>query len=193
MLCLAKQPVNITESAMINSLPPGRRGCHFKCVKCEHNLGIVILNINLEITITTKVEWIPAPRLNIKKEYHVKDKMATRPSYLYNGNPYTGKTASSYWEGPRRICIMVNQHWPEVFNIGPGNGLVSLGNKSSHIQIIRRHAIVRRSDSYLNQSWLIIDWTVGNTFHRKLNQNTTIFIHEDEFANGGHLVSVWMG
>ena len=23
-----------------------------------------------------------------------------RPPYLYNGNPYTGKTASLYWDGP---------------------------------------------------------------------------------------------
>ena len=30
-------------------------------------------------------------------DLHYKDKTAVRPSYLYNGNPYTGKTVASNW------------------------------------------------------------------------------------------------
>ena len=29
--------------------------------------------------------------------FHYKDETVVRPSYLYNGNHYTGKTTSSYW------------------------------------------------------------------------------------------------
>ena len=32
-------------------------------------------------------------------DFHYKEKMIVRPSFLYNGNPHTAKT-SSYWEGP---------------------------------------------------------------------------------------------
>ena len=32
--------------------------------------------------------------------FHYKDKKVVRPSYLYNGNLYTGKTAFSYWDAP---------------------------------------------------------------------------------------------
>ena len=31
--------------------------------------------------------------------FHCKEKTAVRPSYLYNGNSYTDKTASFYWDG----------------------------------------------------------------------------------------------
>ena len=42
--------------------------------------------------------------LNIKTvfrlwDFHYKDKTVVRPSYLYNGNPYTGDTYL-YWDGP---------------------------------------------------------------------------------------------
>ena len=33
------------------------------------------------------------------KNSHYKDKTVGRPSYLYNGNFYTGKKASLYWDG----------------------------------------------------------------------------------------------
>ena len=33
---------------------------------------------------------------------HYKDKMVVIPSYLYNKNPYTGKMASFYWNGPQQ-------------------------------------------------------------------------------------------
>ena len=41
-------------------------------------------------------------------DFHYKDMTVVRPSYLYNGNPYIGKTASLYWEGP----LVVSVFWP---------------------------------------------------------------------------------
>ena len=37
-------------------------------------------------------------RLSRYGDFHYKDKAVVRPSYIYNGNPYTGKTASLYWD-----------------------------------------------------------------------------------------------
>ena len=34
-------------------------------------------------------------------DFHYKDKMVSQPSYLYNGNSFTGKT-SLYWDGPQK-------------------------------------------------------------------------------------------
>ena len=36
---------------------------------------------------------------------------------------------------------------------------------------------------YLNQCWIIVNWTLANTFQWKFNQNTTIFIEENAFEN----------
>ena len=37
----------------------------------------------------------------VYRNSHHKHRMVMRPSYLYNGNPYTGKTASLYWNDPQ--------------------------------------------------------------------------------------------
>ena len=36
---------------------------------------------------------------------------------------------------------------------------------------------------YLNQCWIIVNWTLSNIFQWNLNQNTTIFIEENAFEN----------
>ena len=51
--------------------------------------------------------------------------------------------------------------------IGSGNGLSP----------VRRHAI------YLNQCWLIVNWTLGNIFQWNLNRDFTIFIKENSLKN----------
>ena len=48
------------------------------------------------------------------RESHYRDK--TAPSYLYNGNPYTVKMVSLYWDGPLvstycTLCCQV-RYWP---------------------------------------------------------------------------------
>ena len=45
------------------------------------------------------------PRFNTKtpsnqyRDSHYNDETAVKPSYIYNGNPYTGKRVSLYWNG----------------------------------------------------------------------------------------------
>ena len=57
--------------------------------------------------------WSPGPHLNIKTIFprygdsHVKDKAVVRLSYLYYGDPYTGKTTSLYWDGPQLILMLL--------------------------------------------------------------------------------------
>ena len=36
---------------------------------------------------------------------------------------------------------------------------------------------------YLTQCWIIVEWTIGNTFQRNLNWNFHIFIQENVFEN----------
>ena len=45
---------------------------------------------------------------------------------------------------------------------------VSIGSASSH---------------YLNQCWLIVNWTLRNKLQWNSNQNTILFIHANEFEN----------
>ena len=57
---------------------------------------------------------------------HVKDKTVTRLSYLQHGDPYTGKSASVYWDCPlvpflvQVLCI----YWPAF----PGMGILTWGS-----------------------------------------------------------------
>ena len=58
------------------------------------------------------------PHLNIKTIFPgmvisiIKRRWVVRPSYLYNGNAYTGKTVSLYWNGPRSILeILMLVRW----------------------------------------------------------------------------------
>ena len=64
--------------------------------------------------LTKKLDLFPPwGPLNIKTVFsrygdsHVKNKTIVRLSYLYNGNSYTDKTTSLYWDGP---------HVPQVIN-----------------------------------------------------------------------------
>ena len=41
--------------------------------------------------------------------FHDKDKTVMRLVYLYNGNPYTGKTTSLYWDGPQNPSYLHGQ------------------------------------------------------------------------------------
>ena len=49
------------------------------------------------------------------------------------------------------------------------------------------------SSHYLNQCWLIVNWTPGNNFQCNLNRNHIVLIQENTFEivvcqNGGHFV-----
>ena len=45
--------------------------------------------------------------LSMYGDFHYKDKKVVRPSYLYNGNSYTGKSVSLYWDGPQVVLWCV--------------------------------------------------------------------------------------
>ena len=42
-------------------------------------------------------------------DFHVKDKTVARPSYLQHVDPYTGKLASLYWDGPPWLHLCDNK------------------------------------------------------------------------------------
>ena len=81
------------------------------------------------------------------------------------------------------LCI-VNRYWNQVWDHGWGCLI---------------HLLVACSapSHYLNQCWLIVNWTPGNIFQWNLNQNSIIFIQENTVENvicqsGGHFVQGWM-
>ena len=56
-------------------------------------------------------EELSGPHINTKTVFprygdsHVKDKKVARPSYLWHGDPYTGKTTSLYWDSPLALKL----------------------------------------------------------------------------------------
>ena len=68
-------------------------------------LFVCVWTMNCDVRIRV---WyvIPADRFNIKlsshyyKNSHYRDKTVSKPSHLYNSNPYTGETVCSYWINP---------------------------------------------------------------------------------------------
>ena len=72
--------------------------------------------------------WVPYPykhRLSQAWDFRVKDKTVARPSYLWYGDPNTGKTTSLYWDDPLviRIALTIDRNltgnidveWPVRF------------------------------------------------------------------------------
>ena len=88
---------------------------------CLILIQIILVHIRLHSTLKQVpvfyIGWGPGPHLNIKTvfpryvDYHVKDKTAVRPSYLWHGDPYTGKMTSLYWVAPliiRKVTFMTS-------------------------------------------------------------------------------------
>ena len=48
--------------------------------------------------------------LSIYVDLHYKYKTVMKPAYLYNGNPYTGKKTSLYWDNPQTTRIWRQWH-----------------------------------------------------------------------------------
>ena len=66
--------------------------------------------------------------------------------------------------------------------IGSDNGLSPVQRQAiiwtNDGMVYLNHGIV-----YLNQFWFIFYWTLGNTFQWNFNENTAIFIQENELEN----------
>ena len=60
---------------------------------------------------------------------HIKDKTVAKPTYLYNGDPYTGKTASLYWDGPLACTWLCHQleTFSALLALSAGNSPVTGG------------------------------------------------------------------
>ena len=103
--------------------------------------------------------WVPSQYKDHLSRYiyfHYKDKTVVRPFYLYNGNSYTGKSASLYWDGPPGILV--------TSVLLKGNVTFSMPNNK------------------LNQCCLFIEYeTLEENNQWWLNQKTKIFYQENIF------------
>ena len=61
------------------------------------DVQLLIMKLVLKLRIWVLSQY--KDHLSMYGDFHYKDKMVMRLSYLYNGNTYTGKT-SLYWDGP---------------------------------------------------------------------------------------------
>ena len=52
-------------------------------------------------------------------DFHYKNKTVMRLCYLYNGNSFTGKTTSFYWDGPR-LGLWSSHHWIQTIYLCVG-------------------------------------------------------------------------
>ena len=121
---------------------------------------------SLSMSITTTNGW-PGPCLNIKTVYPrysnlmFKYKTVARPSYLWHGDPYTGKTISLYWDSPQDDVIW---NWYQLIPI-----LLS----SNRVIIFYANSNTMCKSLMFPSSW--IHWTVviryngpGNVMHLKI-------------------------
>ena len=101
-------------------------------------------------------------------------------SYLHNGISYTGKMASLYW-----IKALVPSH--QVNSSPPSAAYMHQWTKSALVQVMA----CRLLSHYLNQCWLIVNWTLGKKFMWNTYRNFITFIQENASEivvcqNGGH-------
>ena len=74
----------------------------------------------------------------------------------------------------------------------PGTPYICQWTGSAMVEVMVCHLFGEPSH-YLNQCWLIVNWTLGNKFQWNLKLNSIIFIQENAFENavcqnGGHFV-----
>ena len=82
--------------SLLAFLNPGHQGPYSPYKLCNHSLHIGII-------IFPHIDHLS----RYGKSYH-KDQMVVRHSHLFNRNPYTGKTASLYWDQPPLAYQIVN-------------------------------------------------------------------------------------
>ena len=125
-------------------------------------------------------------------DFHYKEKMLMRPSYLYNGNSYTENTASLYWG--RLRFLTQKRHWTPwhhrrtvgcLFKVSTYLPWVSHICVSELGQHWLREWLVAFSvpSHYLNLYCVIANWPLRNKLKWTFNQNTKLFIHENASEN----------
>ena len=105
-------------------------------------------------------------RLSWYRDSHYNDKTVVRPSFLYNGNLYTCKIASIYWDGPNGPC------W-NIKTIFPGIGILIIKITLSHNRLYNENSYQLSSGKLLNRPMrsLVhlevhgrIWWTIGSLY-----------------------------
>ena len=86
------------------------------------------------------------------------------------------KMTSNHWKPETFCCQYCTRWWHSAVSCRDicrcSNGKVRL---NEHTGSVPSH--------YLNQWWLIINWTLRNKLQRNFDQNATIFIQENPFEN----------
>ena len=107
-------------------------------------------------------------------------------------NPYSRKTSLELWPSYLYIittsdCVYRVQEYCFIVDAYSSIFLYSLRSSDAHmrqstiptlVQIMACRLCLMLSYD-LNQCWLIVNWTPGNTFRRNLYQHTTTFIQEN--------------
>ena len=75
------------------------------------------------------------------------------------------------------------ENWYISFNSSPPTATyMRQWNGSALVQIMAGHLFSVPS-YYLNQCWVIVNWSLGNNLQWNFNQNTKLFIHKNAFEN----------
>ena len=81
------------------------------------------------------------------------------------------------------LVLIMAWRWPGAI-IWTNDGLM-------HICVTLPHWVRIRPSHYLNQCWIIVNWTIRNKFQWNHNQNTTIFIQANELENLSMPLTNW--
>ena len=83
---------------MYFDLQPPNESCLREASCCGNNLVVTPHTVGFEEKTSVLSQY--NDHLPSYGDFHSKDEMIVRPSYLYDGNLYTGETASLYWVEP---------------------------------------------------------------------------------------------
>ena len=77
------------------------------CSQCNDNVSIHICYLTNTCNPLMEIRGLSQRKDGLFRygDFHYKDQMVVRPSYLYNGYSYTGKTTSLYWGRALTVVI----------------------------------------------------------------------------------------
>ena len=87
------------------------------------------------------------------RDSHYKDETVIRPSYLYDGNLYSGKTVPLYWNGPMPLSILIIIPYQCVNSLWPSDAIWCPTSWSALVQVMALNRC-------LDQSWQNFKWTL---------------------------------
>ena len=79
---------------------------------CEFVWNVTWYLCTIGIWSATRIPSQYQDHLSWDGDFHDKDKTVVKLSYLYHGDPYTGKMGSLYWDAPLKLChITIHYDW----------------------------------------------------------------------------------